>query len=90
MVGSAPNNFAKMMITGIRLEEGVREGRLVKESVSTDSSEEEDQERDVVESQPQQQYLAYHPAAAVMPIINAVQNSGYQSQFQQYQQQPRQ
>jgi hypothetical protein len=90
MVGSAANNFAKMMITGIRLEEGVREGRLVKESVPTDSSEEEDQEMGVVESQPQQQYLSYHPVAAVMPIINNVQRSGYQPQFQQCQQQPRQ
>jgi hypothetical protein len=40
MVGSAPNNFAKMMIMGMRLEEGVREGRIVKGSVPTDGSEE--------------------------------------------------
>jgi hypothetical protein len=89
MVGSAPTNFAKMMIMGMRLEEGVREGRLVKESVPTDISEEENQEMSMVESQPQQQYLAYHPVAAAMPIINDVQSSGYQPQSQQYQQQPR-
>jgi hypothetical protein len=41
----------------------------------------------VVESQPQQQYPAYHPVAAVMPDANVVQNPGYQPQFQQYQQQ---
>jgi hypothetical protein len=44
----------------------------------------------VVKSQPPQQYLAYHHVAAVMPIINDVQSSGYQPQFQQCQQQPRQ
>jgi len=32
----------------------------------------------VVESQPQQQYLAYHPVVAVMPIKNNVQTPGYQ------------
>jgi len=41
------------MITGMRLEEGVREGRLVKESVSTDSSKEKDQEVSMVKGRPQ-------------------------------------
>jgi len=94
MLASASGNFAKMMTLGMRIEEWVRKGRLVKDSVPTDGSEEEDQEMSVVESQSQQQYLAYHPVAAVMPIIDVVQNSGYQPQFQQYQhqyqQQPRQ
>lgn len=79
-----------MMIVGMRIEEWVRKGQLVKESVPMDDFEYEDHEMSVVESQPQQQYLDYHPAAAVMPIINVVQSSGYQPQFQQYQQQPRQ
>jgi len=38
----------------------------------------------------QQQYLASHYVSAVRPIINTIQNPGYQPQFQQYQQQPRQ
>jgi len=50
----------------------------VKESVPSYDLEDEDQEMSVVESQPQQQYQAYHPVAAVMPIINVVQSSGYQ------------
>jgi len=43
MVASAPSNFAEMVTMGMRLEEGVWEGCLVKESVPTDSSEEKDQ-----------------------------------------------
>jgi len=35
----------------------------------------------------QQQYLASHSVAAVKPIINVIQSSSYQPQFQQYQQQ---
>jgi len=38
----------------------------------------------------QQQYLTSHFVAAVKPIINVVQSSGCQPQFQQYQQQPQQ
>ncbi|XP_039687022.1 uncharacterized protein [Medicago truncatula] len=90
MLTSASGSFVNMMTVGMRIEEWVRKGRLVKESAPTDDFEYEDQEMSVVESQPQQQYLAYHPAAAVMPIIDVVQSSGYQPQFQQYQQQPRQ
>ncbi|RHN71941.1 putative transcription factor bZIP family [Medicago truncatula] len=36
------------------------------------------------------QHLAPHSVAAVRPITNVVQDPGYQPQFQQYQQQPRQ
>jgi len=66
---------------------GNRVLQLVKESVPTDSSKEEDQEMSMVKGWPQQQYLAYHPIADVMPDANAVQNPGYQPQFPQYQQQ---
>jgi len=90
MLASASGNFMKMMTVGMRIEDWVRTGRLVKETVPIVDSEEEDQEMSVVESQPQQQYLAYHPVAAVMPIKNNVQSSGCQPQFQQCQQQPRQ
>jgi len=34
MVGSAPKNFAEMVGMGVQLEEGVREGRLVKDETS--------------------------------------------------------
>jgi len=87
MLVSASGNFAEMMTVGMRIEEWVRKGRLVKEIVPTDDSEGEDQEMSVVESQLQQQYLAYHPVAVVMPIKNNVQSSGYQPQFQPCQQQ---
>ena len=56
MIASAPCNFAEMVGMGTRLEEGVREGRLVKESVSTNDSEDEDQEVSMVKGWPQQQY----------------------------------
>jgi len=81
MFASASDNFAKMMTVGMRIEEWVRTGRLVKESVRTNGSEEEDQDMSVVESQPQQQYLAYHPVFVFMPITNDVQSPDYQPNF---------
>ena len=78
MVASAPSNFAEMMTVGMRLEEGVREGSLVRESNPTNSSEEKDQEMSMVNGGPQQQYPVYHRIAAVMPDTNTVQNPGYQ------------
>ena len=38
MVGSAPINFTKMVIIGVRLEEVVREGRLSKDSDSSNGA----------------------------------------------------
>jgi len=90
MLASASSNFAKMMTVGMRIEELVRKGRLVKDSVPTDDSEDEDQGVSMVKSQPQHEYPAYYLVAAVMPVTNDVPNPGYQPQFQQYQQQPRQ
>ena len=90
MVARAPNNFAEMMTMGMYLEEGVREGRLVKEIIPTDSSEERDPKVSTVKGWPQQQCQVHHPVAAVMPDANAVQNPGYLPQFQQYQQQHQQ
>jgi len=43
-----------MMTVGMRLEDGVREGRLVRECNPTDSSEEKDQEMSMVNGGPQQ------------------------------------
>ncbi len=82
MVARTPSNFTDMMTTGMRLDEGVREGRLVKESIPTGSSKEKCQEVSMMKGWPQQQYQAYHPVAVVMPDVNAVQNPGYQPQFQ--------
>jgi len=86
MIASAPGNFVELVGMVTRLEEGVRGGRLVKESISTDDFEDEDQEVSMVKGWPQQQYPAYHLVAVVMPDANAVQNSGYQPQLLQYQQ----
>jgi len=38
MIASAPGNFAKLVGMGMRLEEGVREGRLGKESTPASSA----------------------------------------------------
>jgi len=84
MLASASDNFAEMMTVGIRIEEWVRKGRLVKESVPSYDFEDEDQEMSVVKSQPQHEYPAYYPVAAVMPFTNDVPNPGYQPQQPQY------
>jgi len=78
MVPREPNYFADIITMGMRLEEGVREGHLVKESTPIYSSEENDQEVSMMKGWPQQQYQAYHPVAAVMPNANDVRNSSYQ------------
>jgi len=86
MIASTSRNFAWMLTVGMRIEEWVRKGRLVKENVPAGDFEDEDQEVSMVKGWPQQQYLVYHPVAAVMPIANDVQNPGYQPLFPQYQQ----
>jgi len=55
MTASAPSDFAEMVNMGIRQEDGVREGRLVKESVSTYGFKKKDQEVSMVKGQPRQQ-----------------------------------
>lgn len=55
MVGSTPKNFAEMVGMGVQLEEGVREGRLVNESVPAGSSKKKDQEVNVVKGHPRRQ-----------------------------------
>jgi len=61
MIASAPGNFAEMIGMGMRLEEGVREGRFAKENVPTYDSEDEDQEMSMVKGWPQQQYSGCQP-----------------------------
>jgi len=53
MIASAPSDFSKMVNIGMRLEEGVREGRLVKESVPTDVSNKKDREVSMLTGRPQ-------------------------------------
>jgi len=55
MVARAPNNFAEMMTMGMCLEEGVREGRLIKGSVLAGNSKKKDHEVSMVKGQPRQQ-----------------------------------
>jgi len=68
----------------MRLEEGVREGRLVKESTPPKSLTKKEQEVSMVKGRLQRWYPAYQHVAVVIPVTNVVQNLGYQPQFQQY------
>ncbi|XP_039682945.1 uncharacterized protein [Medicago truncatula] len=84
MVGSTPKNFAEMVGMGVQLEEGVREGRLVRAGTLASAVAHGS-------SQPKYQHIA-----VVTPATNVIQQpgysgkqgvTGYQSQSQQ---QPRQ
>ena len=55
MVGSVPSDFSEMVSIGMRLEEGVREGRLIKGSVPAGNSKKKDHEVSMVKGQPRQQ-----------------------------------
>jgi len=55
MIGSAPRDFSEMVSIGMRLEEGVREGRLIKGSVPAGNSKKKDHEASMVKGQPRQQ-----------------------------------
>jgi len=55
MVGSAPRDFSEMVSIGMCLEEGVREGRLIKGGVSAGNSKKKDYEVSMVKGQPRQQ-----------------------------------
>jgi len=101
MVGSAPKNFAEMVGMGVQLEEGVREGRLLKDEPSlsgtkgfgNDFPRKKEQEVSIVaHGRPQPHYPAYQHVATITPATNATQSPNYQRpQLQyppQYQQQP--
>jgi hypothetical protein len=102
MIGSAPKNFAEMVVMGVQLEEGVREGRLIMESVLASSSntfgnnfprKNEQEVSMVAQGRPQQKYSAYQHIDAVTPATIASQQPGCQPQYPQqpyHQQQPRQ
>jgi len=55
MVGSAPRDFSVMVSIGMCLEEGVREGRLIKGNVPAGNSKKKDHEVSMVKGQPRQQ-----------------------------------
>lgn len=82
MVASAPTDFTDMVNTGVRLEEAVREGRLVREGGSSSSGtkrhggfmkKKEQETNDVSYSRPRRINYPYHPqhrhVAAVTPVI---------------------
>jgi len=53
MVGSVPKDFSEMVSIGMRLEEGVQEGRLIKDSVPAGNSKRKDHEVSMVKDHPQ-------------------------------------
>ena len=88
----ASSDFTEMVNMGMRLDEAVREGRLVKESAPINyvkqlGKRKEREASMMAQGTPRQGYPVYQHVAAVMPNTNIVQNPGYQPQFQQYQQQ---
>jgi hypothetical protein len=96
MVGSTPKDFAEMVRVGVQLEEGVREGRLVKDEASTSGTKKlgnhfpkkKEQEIGMVaHGKPQQAYPTYQHIAAITPAANTIQPPNIPPQFQQYPQQ---
>jgi len=65
MVGSVPRDFSEMVSIGMRLEEGVREGRLIEESIPVGSSKRKDHEVSMVKGHAQHQA---HKAPQYDPI----------------------
>jgi hypothetical protein len=87
MVGSTSRSFAEMVGVGVSLEEGVREGRLVKDETSASGTKKfgnhfprkkEQEVSMVAHGRPQQNYPAYRHVAAITPANNAIQQPLYQ------------
>ncbi|WJX57044.1 hypothetical protein P8452_42642 [Trifolium repens] len=80
MIASAPSDFTEMVNMGMRLEEGVREGRLVKESGSSnihtrkfEGSFPKNKEQEVdmaTQEKPKKGNYRQHHVAAVIPAVN--------------------
>src|SRR3954465_11021203 len=97
MIASAPSDFTEMVNTGMRLEEGVRTGRLTKEGGSSSGTKKfgsgfqkkKEQSVDMV-SQAKSRGSVNHQQqiSAIEPVVNTAPNPGFTPQFQQ--QQPRQ
>jgi hypothetical protein len=81
MVGSASRSFAEMVGVGVSVEEGVREGRIVKDGASISSAKKYDnnfpkKEQEVcmvTSGRAQQHYPAYQHVATITPATNAIQ-----------------
>ncbi|KAI5447254.1 hypothetical protein KIW84_014925 [Lathyrus oleraceus] len=95
MVASAPSDFTEMVNMGMRLEEGVREGRLSKDESSSKrygAFKKKDGEAHVVQSHVKPRRSSdkrkpvrhQHQVASVAPVFK----DNYQHQQHQHQQQP--
>ncbi|KAK2455735.1 hypothetical protein QL285_003159 [Trifolium repens] len=89
MVASAPNNFTDMVGMGMRLEEGVREGRLVNENAPANSAKkfgnnfQKKKEPEVgmlTHGGPQSRYAVYPHVAAISPIPQQPSNQPNRTQ----------
>src|ERR1044072_8698546 len=98
MVASAPGDFTEMVSMGMRLEEGVRAGRLTKEMGSSSKTKRvgtgflKKKEHDVgmvSRGKPRKNVNRRQQAATIAPVVNTNSNMGITPQFQQNQQ-PRQ
>ncbi|GAU51647.1 hypothetical protein TSUD_414690 [Trifolium subterraneum] len=92
MIASAPSDFTEMVNMGMRLEEGVREGRLTKESGSSSGTrkfgssfpkKKEQEVGMVAQGRPRNSNYQQQHIAAITPVINSTPSSGHQPQFQQ-------
>src|ERR1051325_8318856 len=101
MIASAPGNFTEMVSMGMRLEEGIRTGRLTKEVGSSSGTRNvgtgfpRKKEHDVgmvSRGKPRNNVIKQRQVAAIAPAVNTNPNTGIAPQFQQNQQtqQPRQ
>ena len=92
MVGSVPRDFTMMVSMGIQLEEGVREGRIIREIAPTNgarkfgngfSRKKEQEVGMVAHGGPHQNHPAYQHTAPITPVTNITQQSSYQQQYPQ-------
>src|ERR1051325_11563059 len=101
MIASAPGDFTEMVSMGMRLEEGVRTGRLTKEAGSSSGTKKvgtsfpRKKEHDigmVSRGKPRKNVIHQRQVAAIAPAVNTTPNTGIAPQFQQNRQtqQPRQ
>ena len=98
MIASAPGDFTEMVSMGMRLEEGVRTGRLTKQAGSSSGTKKigtsfpKRKEHDigmVSRRKPRKNFSQQQQVATIAPVVNTSSNTGIAPQFQQTQQ-PRQ
>ena len=94
MVANAPGDFTEMVSMGMRLEEGVRTGRLTKEMGSSSGTKRvgtgfpRKKEHDigmVSREKPRKNVSRRQQVATIAPVVNASSNMGITPQFQQTQ-----